>query len=103
MRSAMRRLPDWAYAILRKPPTDEELIDLAIALHAKYPEMHFHVCDDPGGLPQLDRAAENLNLLFPENWYMHHYFGMINMIQDGGRRKWRLIDPKRSKILADLE
>ena len=103
MRSAMRRFPDWAYAVLRKPPTDEELIDLAIELHAKYPETHFHVCDDPSGLSQLDRAADNLNLFFPENWYVRHYFGMINVIQDGGHRKWRLIDPKRSKILADLE
>jgi hypothetical protein len=103
MRSAMRRFPDWAYAILRKPPTDEELIDLAAELHAKYPQTHFHVCDDPGGLSQLDRASDNLNLFFPENWYVRHYFGMINVIRDGGRRKWRLMDPKRNKILADLE
>jgi len=103
MPSAMRRFPNWAYAILRNPPTDEELIDLAIELHAKYPETHFHVCDDPSGLSQLDRASDNLNLLFPEHWYVRHYFGMINMVQDGGYRKWRLTDPRRNKILADLE
>ena len=103
MPSAMRRFPDWAYAILRKPPTDEELIDLAIELHAKHPGAHFHVCDDTSGLAQLDRAADNFNLLFPENWYMRHYFGMVNMIQDGGHLRWRLIDPRRNKILADLE
>ncbi len=101
--SAMRRFPLWAHAVLWKPPTEQELIDLALELHAKYPETHFHICDDAAGLPQLDRVADDMNLIFPEIWFQHHYFGMINVIDEGGYQQWRLVDPKQNnKILADL-
>ena len=101
--SDMRSFPHWVHVILQRPPTEEELTDLALELHAKYPDTRFHVSDDAAGLPRLDRVADNRNLIFPEDWFLRHYFGMINVIQDGGRGKWRLIDPRRDRILADLE
>ncbi len=72
----------WAYAITDMPPTTQELVNLGFALHEKYPDTRFYVCDDAHGVQAQDK---NFNAdptrPFPLEWRSSHCYAMLNLMR----------------------
>ena len=84
------------------------MIDLAVDLHKKHPDIRFNICDDPSGLKQLDLSSDiQQNLPYPVDWAKRHYFAMVNIFVEGGEWKWRLVGTegrptKSDQLICDL-
>ena len=50
---------NWAYAIVNHAPNNQELVDLAFALHKTFPITRFEILDDGSRVQALDRFLEN--------------------------------------------
>lgn len=99
----------WAYAIVKHPPSNQELIALAHDLHKKYPNTRFQILDDSSRLQDLDRDFDSPEVEHvPHSWSRAHDFAMLNVFLADGNFKWRLVGDDAntsmsSKIITELE
>jgi hypothetical protein len=78
------------YAVINKRPTDEELVDLGLELHKKYPSSKFRIVDSTSGIKDLDAFFDQpLKLKYPQAFASEHFFAMVNWWRQDG--KWELI------------
>jgi hypothetical protein len=89
---------------VERPVSEQELIDLALDLHARYPNGYFEILDDQsrltdfdleGDLPNAERrlGSSGLKALLAslEPWEKKHFLATIALIAGNGGFKWELI------------
>ena len=94
------------YAVINKRPTDEELVDLGLELHAKYPSSKFRIVNSTSGIKDLDAFFDQpLKLKYPQAFASEHFFAMVNWWHQD--EKWELIGwdahPPRGEPIVALE
>jgi hypothetical protein len=101
--------------IVERPVTDQELTDLALDLHARYPKTYFEVLDsetrirDFDQLADLVRAARQLGeprmkalIDSMKPWEKKHYLATIGiMAEEGGVFRWQLLGSAAHPTKAD--
>jgi hypothetical protein len=97
--------------VVKRRPSDPELITLARQLHRLYPSDSINIFDDDTKLKAYRDWTLNYPSKaypYPEAWVNKHHVAMVNKMFDAGRGRWQLLGgsahPERpdSKI-TDLE
>ena len=94
------------YAVISKRPTNEELIDLGVELHKKYPSSKFRIVDSTSGIKELDAFFDHpLTLKYPQAFASEHLFATVILWHQD--EKWELIGgdahPPSGEPIAVLE
>jgi len=108
-------------AIVARPVNDEELVDVALDLHARNPNTYFEILDDPARLSDFDQlsdlaraerqlGASGVKALIAslKPWQAKHYLATIALTAEGGRFKWELLGgdahpSKPNDYICDLD
>jgi hypothetical protein len=101
--------------IVERSLTDQELIDLALDLHARYPKTYFEILDSELRIKDFDRLADLVGaarqlgeprmkalIASMKPWEKKHYLATIAVIaEEGGVFRWQLIGSDAHPTKAD--
>jgi hypothetical protein len=101
--------------IVDRAVSDQELIDLAFDLHARYPKTYFEILDSESRLKDFDqlndlvRAARQIGeprmkalIASMKPWQKKHYLATIAIIaEEGGVFRWQLMGSDAHPTKAD--
>lgn len=102
--------------IVERPVSDQELVDVALDLHARYPNTYFEILNDQSRLKDFDQLADFPNaerrlgasglkalVASMKPWQKKHYLATIALIAENGRFKWTLLGSDAHPTKADAE
>ena len=102
--------------IVERPVSDQGLVDLALDLHARYPNTYFEILNDQSRLKDFDQLADFPNaerrlgasglkalVASMKPWQKKHYLATIALIAENGRFKWMLLGSDAHPTKADAE
>jgi hypothetical protein len=101
--------------IVERPVSDQELIDLALDLHARYPKTYFEILDSESRIKDFDqladlvRAARQLGeprlkalIASMKPWEEKHNLATIAIVaEEGGVLRWQLMGADAHPTKAD--
>jgi hypothetical protein len=107
--------------IVDRPVSERELVDVALDLHARYPNTYFEILDDESRLRDFDQAGDLVNakrllgvsgvkalLASLKPWQEKHYLAAIALTAESVGFKWELFGSdahptKANEQICDLD